>query len=191
MKLNDIIKDKKTNKLKLVLISIISSSVLLLIINFLPGTIMWYTSLWENKVEDFDTYKDDFQNIANLAYREFSKGQMMYSYISVNENPDGTVDLNYIDRNTEDSVEVKMSQKEQESLEKIVAKAFHHGDGGYLDIIYVYKNQVEFVIATGQYSLVYRKDGHEPKFVNTEYTKGTFKIKKISDHWYHARFVED
>ncbi|WP_087999150.1 hypothetical protein [Gottfriedia solisilvae] len=177
-------------KVKLLLIVIISFS-LLLISPFLPGTIMYFTSLWEYKVDDFDTFKKDFQTIVNLAYREFNKGQMMESYIVVNENPDGTVNLEYEDVNTEDFVEVKMSKKEQESLKKILEKAFHQGDMAYLSLIRVYKNQVEFEIENGQYSLIYRKDDHKPKFVNTSYTKGTFKTKKISNHWYHARFVED
>ncbi|WP_430510844.1 hypothetical protein [Gottfriedia solisilvae] len=178
-------------KNKSLLIVIISSSVLLIISPFIPGTIMYYTSLWEYKVDEFDTFRDDFQLIANLAYREYNKGQNMNSYLVVNENDDGTINLEYEDVNTEEFVEVKMSQKEQESLEKIVAKAFHQGDMAYLSLIRVYKNQVEFEIENGQYSLIYRKDDHKPIFINTEYTKGTFKTKKISDHWYHARLVED
>lgn len=177
--------------IKLLLIAIISFSVLLIISPFLPGTIMYYTSLWEDKVDDFDTYKDDFQTVANVAYREFNKGQMMESYLKVNENPDGTVYLKYIDVNTEDYVEVKMSQKEQESLENIVANAFHQSDGRWLSLIRVYKNQVQFEIENGRYSLVYRKDRYKPKYLTKSYTKRTFKIKKISDHWYHARVVED
>lgn len=173
------------------LIVIVSTSVLLIISPFLPGTIMYYTSIWENKVDDFDTYKDDFQNVANLAYREFKKGQIMYSYINVNENPDGTVYLDYTDVNTEDFVVVKMNQKEQASLEKIVANAFHQSDGRWLSLIRVYKNQVQFEIENGRYSLVYRKDRYKPKYLTKSYTKRTFKIKKISDHWYHARVVED
>jgi len=176
---------------KSLLIVIISSSVLLIISPFIPGTIMYYTSLWEYKVDEFDTFRDDFQLVANLAYREYNKGQNMKSYLVVNENPDGTINLEYKDVNTEDFVEVKMSQKEQESLEKIVAKAFHQGDMAYLSLIRVYKNQVEFEIENGQYSLVYRKDGNEPKYVDKGYRKRTFKVKKISDHWFHARTVED
>jgi hypothetical protein len=73
-----------------------------------------------------------------------------------------------------------------------VEKAFHQGDMAYLSVIRVYKDQVEFEIENGHYSLIYRKDKHKPKFLNKlSYTKGHFKLKKISDHWYHARFVED
>ncbi|OKP87124.1 hypothetical protein [Paenibacillus sp. P32E] len=187
-------KSTKTNKIKplikSVLIAIISFSVLFGGCKFLLGNLLWST--WEYKVKDFDTYKSDFQTIADLAYREFSKGQMKSSYINVEEKPDGTVNLNYENVNTEDFVEVPMSQKEKKSLEKIVAKAFHQGDMAYLSVIRVYKDQVEFEIENGQYSLIYRKDEHKPKFLNKSSSiQGTFKVKKISDHWYHARFVED
>jgi len=167
----------------------ISFSVFLGIYNYFTETFLW--SIWEYKVRDFDTYKSDFQTIADLAYREFSKGQMKRSYIFVSENPDGTVNLSYENVNTEDIVEVTMSQKEQESLEKIVEKAFRHDHMAYLSVIRVYENQVEFEIENGQYSLVYRRDGHKPKYVNKSDTKRHFKLKKISDHWYHARPVED
>ncbi|MEK4063935.1 MULTISPECIES: hypothetical protein [unclassified Paenibacillus] len=188
MKLTKIKKIKSL--IKSVLIAIISISLLLGGCKFLLGTLLWST--WEYKVKDFDTYKSDFQTIADLAYREFSKGQMMRSYIFVNENPDGTVNLSYESVNSEDIVEVPMSQKEKRSLEKIVAKAFRQGDMAYLSVIRVYKDQVEFEIENGQYSLIYRKDEHKPKFLNKlSYTKGYFKLKKISDHWYHAKFVED
>ncbi|AKG36648.1 hypothetical protein [Paenibacillus durus] len=177
--------------IKSVLIAIILFSVLLGIYNFLPGTIMWYESIWEYKVRDFDTYKSDFQTIADLAYREFSKGQMKDSYILVSENSDGTVHLSYENFKTEDMVEVTMSQREKKSLEKINANAFHQGDMAYLSVIRVYKDQVEFKIENGLYSLVNRRDGHKPKYVNTPDTKRHFKLKKISAHWYHARIVED
>ncbi|AIQ14934.1 hypothetical protein [Paenibacillus durus] len=188
--MNEINKNKKIKSLiKSVLIAIISFSVLLGGCNFLLGTLLWST--WEYKVRDFDTYKSDFQTIADLAYREFSKGQMKDDYINVHENPDGTVNLKYENVNTEDFVEVTMSPKEKKSLEKIEAKAFHHGDMEYLYLIRVYENQVEFEIANGRYSLVHRRDGHKPKYVNTPDTKRHFKLKKISAHWYHAWPVED
>ncbi|MCL6574040.1 MAG: hypothetical protein K6T88_20545 [Bacillus sp. (in: Bacteria)] len=185
-----LIKTKKIKSLiKSVLIVIISFSVLLGGCDFLLGTFLWST--WEYKVRDFDTYKSDFQTVANLAYREFSKGQIKYSFIFVNENHGGTVNLEYVNVNTEDLVEVTMSQKEKKSLEKIVAKAFHQGDMAYLSVIRVYKDQVEFEIENGRYSLVYRRDGHKPKYVNKPDTKRHFKLKKISAHWYHAKVVED
>ncbi|MFC4775749.1 hypothetical protein ACFO9Q_03025 [Paenibacillus sp. GCM10023252] len=173
-------------------IAFISLSVLLVIYNFIPATIMWYDSIWQYKAKDFDTYKSDFQIVADLAYREYNKGQMKSSYINVEENPDGTVNLNYENINTEDFVDITMSSKEKNSLEKIVANAFRDGDLAYLSLIRTYENQVEFEIENGHYSLIYRRDKQKPKFLNKlSYSKGHFKLKKISDHWYHARFVED
>lgn len=178
----------KTKKIKslitLLLIAIISFSVLLGGFNFLLGNFLWST--WEYKVKDYDTYKGDFQTIADLAYREFNKAPTEGYYLYVEDDPQ----VNLIDITRDHSI-IKMNSKERESLEKIVAKAFKHGDMAYLSVIRVYKDQVEFEIENGRYSLVYRRDGHKPKYVNTSYTKGYFKLKKISDHWYHARFVED
>lgn len=177
----------KTKKIKSLLIMIISFSVLLGIYNFLPGTIMWYDSIWQYKVKDFDTYKDDFQTVANLAYREFNKAPIEGYFLYVDDDPK----VNLIDITRDHSI-IKMNSKERESLEKIVAKAFKHGDLAYLSVIRVYKDQVEFEIENGRYSLIYRKDENKPKFMNkSSYTKGHFKLKKASDHWYHARFVED
>ncbi|RUS47308.1 hypothetical protein [Cohnella sp. AR92] len=173
---------------KSLLIAIISFSVLLGFNNFLPGTIMWYTSIWEYKVKNFDTYKSDFQTIADLAYREFSKGQMKSSYINVEENPDGSVNLNYKKVNSEDLIDVTMSQKERNSLGEIVKNAFHHGDMAYLSLIRVRQNEVAFEIENGHYSLVYTVNGKKPKFKNSPHN---FKLKKISAHWYHARVIED
>ncbi|WP_430510515.1 hypothetical protein [Gottfriedia solisilvae] len=176
-------------KIKLLLIAIISTSLLLVIYNFLPGTIMYYTSLWEYKVRDFDIYKDDFQTLANLAYREYNKNQKKGYFLYIDEVFEISK-LNLIDMTRDDSV-IVMSEKERKSLETVVAEAFQEGDGGYLSLIKVHKNQVEFETENGLYSLVYRKDRNKPKYVNNEYRKGKFKLKKILDHWYHARFVED
>lgn len=183
-----LIKAKKIKSLiKLLLTAIISFSVLFGIYNLLPGTIMWYNSIWQYKVRDFDTYKGDFQIIVDLAYREFNKAPTEGYFLYVEDDPQ----VNLIDI-TRDHSFIKMNSKERESLEKIVAKAFKHGDMAYLSVIRVYKDQVEFEIENGQYSLIYRKDEHKPKFLNeSSYTKGYFKLKKISDHWYHARFVRD
>lgn len=183
--LNEINKKIKS-LIKSLLIVIISFCVLLGIYNVLPGTIMWYSSIWEYKVKDFDTYKSDFQTLADLAYREFSKDQIEGYFLYVEDDPT----VNLIDITRDHSI-IIMNSKERESLERIVAKAFRHGDLAYLSVIRVYKNQVEFQIENGQYSLIYRKDEHKPKYVNTSLTKGHFKLKKISDHWYHARFVRD
>jgi hypothetical protein len=179
----------KTKKIKslitLLLIAIISFSVLLGGYIFLLNNFLWST--WEYKVRDFETYKSDFQTIADLTYREFNKAPTEGYYLYVEDDPQ----VNLIDITRDHSI-IKMNSKERESLEKIVAKAFKHGDMAYLSVIRVYENQVEFEIENGQYSLIYRKDEHKPKFLNkSSYAKGSFKLKKISDHWYHARFVED
>lgn len=69
-----------------------------------------------------------------------------------------------------------------------MANAFHQGDMAYLSLIRVRKNEVAFEIENGRYSLVYTTDGKKPKFTNSPHT---FKLKKISAHWYHARVVGD
>ncbi|RUS47307.1 hypothetical protein [Cohnella sp. AR92] len=172
----------------LLLIAIISFSVLVAVFKSLLGNLLWST--WDYRVRDFDTYRSDFQTIADLAYREFSKGQMKDSYILVTENSDGSVHFSYENSKTETMVEAALSQRERTSLENIMANAFHQGDMAYLSVIRVRKDQVEFGIENGLYSLVNRRDGHKPKSVNALNTKRHYKLKKITDHWYHAWVVE-
>ena len=145
------------------------------IISFLVAHILFgYTSTWIYCVEDFGTYRKDFEIVAEFCQEHIAqKGALEKERIIFVYNFKKK-ELLCDWKNIEVSDEIK------KSLENIKI-AFPCKDAQF-DSITVDERNIYFKTHNGLYSVVYSKEGR-PKLVDGV-NKG--KSRRIDDNWYHV-----
>lgn len=83
----------------------------------------------------------------------------------------------------EDSIDYCNLDTKLEEKIKYIADQF---EGVCMDKIIIYDNQISFSFEENTCSLVYRRDGTKPKFMNFKSELFSFKVKKISKKWYYC-----
>lgn len=133
-----------------------------------------YTSTWKYCVENFDTYREDFETVA-----EFCRDYIAQNEVLENER----IIFVYSSAKKEllcDWENIEVSDDIKESLEN-VKSAFQNKDAQF-DSITVEDGKVYFETHNGLYSVICSKDGKPSTLDGVNECKS----KKISDSWYHA-----
>lgn len=134
-----------------------------------------FTSRWKYNVDDFETYKKDFEVVASFC-NDYILEQSIQNTTASNWFSYHNQHLYY----GEESID--LSDELQNSLYRI-SDAFKHKDAK-LDIIRCNGDVVYFCTHNGQYSLVY-SPGNKPTSVNDKAEEDVF-VKEISNGWFHV-----
>lgn len=133
-----------------------------------------YVSTWKYNVENFETYREDFEIVAEYCQ----------DYIRQNgDSEKASIIFVYNFSKKEllcDWKNVEVSETIRKSFENVKA-AFPNKDAQF-DSVTVIEDKVYFETHNGLYSVVYSKD-EPPKYlegINKGYSK------KIDDGWYHV-----
>lgn len=179
-------KNKKLKKrLCWVIIVIIILNIVVAVASPYVGQVMndlaYSTSEYYEGVTDFQTYQQDYEIAANIAYKYYltNSHKDLYFFIGASEN---IYSYSAFDKNLR-WAKLSLTEKEQMSLKNICENSFITSN-----IIYVMveENRVAFK-KDDDYSLVYSLDGTEPQFVNSRDEIQTVSYKKLVDNWYEGR----
>ncbi len=135
---------------------------------------------WEYNIQDFNTYKDDFEVVAEIAMKNVNSEEK-YNFVDCTFDRETQTYFLY---NYQDKGRIELTEKELESVSNI-KDAFTNKDAK-LDTIRVHKNRVSFCTNNGQYAVVYSLDDSIPTYVNGPEEKHNVFTKKICDKWYHV-----
>lgn len=155
---------------------ILPTVTLILIILFYVGIYIWfgYTSKWKYNVECFETYRNDFEKVAEFCQ----------DYIRQNEDLEEERLIFVYNFSKKELLcnrqSIKTSEEVKKSFEN-VKKAFPNKDAKF-DSITCDGGKVFFETHNGLYSVVYSKE-EKPQFVDTVHQGVS---KKIDDNWYHV-----
>ncbi len=163
----------KSLKKPFIIIPIVTLSV---IIFFYLGIHIWFnnTSTWKYCVEDFETYREDFEMVA-----EFCEDYIAQNEVLENER----IIFDYSSTKKEllcDWKVIETSETINKSFEN-VKSAFPNKDAQF-DSITVYEGKVYFETHSGLYSVVYSEEDR-PKLVDGV---NLGKSRKIDGNWYHV-----
>lgn len=163
------------SKTAIVLIALTAGMILLL-----NGSAIFnmYSARWRN-APDFETYKADFETIADYAYTEYTDARLEGDerlVFKIVQNDEGGY---YIATN---NVILNLDKAEQECLNNVV-KAYTY-EYAFPSEVIVYSSRVSFHLHSGQYVLVRSLDGTEPDFAYSPTKKEKIHVREIGDGWY-------
>lgn len=134
-----------------------------------------FTSRWKYNVENFETYKKDFEAVASFC-NDYIREQSLQNKTASNWFSYHKRNLYYGEK------AINFSDELQNSLYRI-SDAFKHKDAK-LDIIRCNGDVVYFCTHNGQYSLVYSPT-NKPTSVSDKVEEDVF-VKEISNGWFHV-----
>ena len=150
-----------------------------------PAVLFINAFVWGYNVENFDSYKRDFEAVAE------------YCRMYINERRSESLDANnyfsydakrgtlyYSESPLSEGDYLELTDELRESL-KSIASAFPSKDAR-LDVIRCYDEAVYFCTHAGQYSLVYSPAGRPVSTTDPCENEDVF-VKKESRDWYHVR----
>ena len=155
---------------------IISSIVLSLVIIFYLVICIWFwnTSTWKYCVDDFDTYRKDFEIVTDFCQEYIAQNKAL-------ENERIIFVYNFKEKELLcDWKNIDVSDGIKKSFENI-KEAFPHKDAQF-DSVTVVQGKTYFETHNGLYSVVY-SDEETPKLVDGV-NKG--KSRRIYGDWYHV-----
>ena len=164
--------EEKRNAIILVCILIL---IVLSIIFNIPTHIGYYISRWNDKVNNFYIFENDFTAVAEFC-RDFFE----------NDNTDHGSDYFYYEDNSliYDGEYLPLSDELKNSVHNI-RNAFKKNNSA-LRIIRYYDTGIYFQIENGQYALYYSFNGEKPKFIPASNNACNISVRKINENWYHV-----
>ena len=162
------------------------SFVLIITLFMLPFAYFSYTVKWAYIVDDFDVYKNDFENLVSFS-EEYYNAKVRQDNTDLEKCVLG-VGYDIINKHhiLFDDERIDMKNDVRDSLDRIANDAFCKNLNSDLYVIVIRKNRIAFEIDTGQYALVYSFDDSKPTYIASPDDGQKISVRKIEKYWYHV-----